>query len=115
MGYFLQINSLIGCPYSLEIETLLQQGNIPNKIIKIDPSDKHLYKNEIINTFPQIFLKKQNSKGQILLGGNNDYKEILNLKKKNLEIQLKYLTNKYPKMSKKTKLRIIELFQNQLN
>ena len=110
MGYYLQINSLIGCPYSLEVETLLQQENLNDKIIKIDPSEKYMYKNKYISTFPQVYLKKDNSQGQILLGGNSHFKEILNLRNKNLDIQLKYLTKNYPNISKKTKLRIIELF-----
>ncbi|ADO67212.1 hypothetical protein crov179 [Cafeteria roenbergensis virus] len=110
MGYYLQVNSLIGCPYSIEVEKILQQENINSKIIKINPSEKHLYKNEQISSFPQIFLKKYNSKGQLLLGGNSDFKEILNLQNKDLNIQIKSLLKKYPVMTHKTKLRLIQLF-----
>jgi len=110
MGYYIQLNSLIGCPYSSESENLLKTNKINFKSIHISPSEKHLYKNDQINTFPQIYLKKYNSKGQLLLGGNSDFKEILNLKNKNLSIQLHALNQKYPRFSKKTKLRIIELF-----
>ena len=110
MGYYIQLNSLIGCPYCIEVENLLKKNNINFKIIHISPTEKHLYKNEEISTFPQLYLKKENSKGQILLGGNSDFKEILNVKNKDLSLQLRILNQKYPKISKKTKLRIIELF-----
>lgn len=110
MNYYLQVNSLIGCPYSIEVENLLEQNNISNEINKINFEQKNIFKTSQINTFPQIFLKKYNSNGSILLGGNSDFQEILNLKSKSLETQLQVLSKKYPKLTKKVKLRIIELF-----
>lgn len=109
MGYFLQINSLIGCPYSIQVEELIKNTNIPHNITKISFEDKNKFKNENIQTFPQIYLKKDNSQGQLLLGGNSDFMEIYNNRKKNLNIQMDILNNKYPDFGKKTKLRIIEL------
>lgn len=109
MNYYLSINSLIGCPYSIEIENLLEKNNIPHEINKITSEQKNLFKNENISTFPQIYFKKYNSNGSILLGGNSDFKEILNLKSKKLDNTLQFLSNKYPNLNKKTKLRIIQL------
>lgn len=110
MNYYLQINSLVGCPYSIEVEKLVEKNNINNEINKITNDQKYLFKNDIINTFPQVFLKKYNSNGSILLGGNSDFKEILNLKSKNIDEQLNFLSNKFPNLNKKTQLRIIQLF-----
>ena len=112
MQYYLSINSLEGCPFSIGVESLLQQHDkIPNEINKISQLEKHRFKNDDISTFPQVYLKKYNSKGSILLGGNSDFKELLEISKiPNLDIQLEKLTKKYPRISKKVKLRIIEIF-----
>lgn len=110
MTYYLLINSLIGCPYSIELENIIKKHKIQTEINKIFPEEKHLYKNNNISTFPQVFFKKYNSKGSILLGGNSDFKQILNINNKSIEEQLNYLNNKYPNISKKVKLRIIQLF-----
>lgn len=110
MGYYLEINSLEGCPYSQEVNALVKSHNINANINRISYNEKHLYKNNIISTFPQVYLKKYNSAGSVLLGGNSDFKEILSMNNKTLDLQLKLLSNKYKNISKKTQLRIIELF-----
>ena len=110
MGYYLEINSLEGCSYSQEVNSLVKNHNINANINIISQNEKHLYKNQQINTFPQVYLKKYNSAGSILLGGNSDFKEILSMNNKTLDLQLKLLSDKYNSISKKTKLRIIELF-----
>jgi glutaredoxin len=110
MAYYLQVNSLIGCPYSIELENIIQTKRIHAEINKVSSDEKHLYKNDEISTFPQVYLKKYNSQGSILLGGNSDIKEILGNNNKTFDEQFKFITKKYPKMSKKAKLRVIELF-----
>ena len=110
MAYYLQVNSLIGCPYSIDLENIIKTKKIHAEINKISSDEKHLYKNELISTFPQVYLKKFNSQGSILLGGNSDIKEILNNNNKTFEEQLQFLNKKYPKISKKAKLRILQLF-----
>jgi len=110
MKYYLVINSLINCPFSIEVENILKTTTIEHKINKITVNEKHLYKNDTINTFPQIFFKKHTSKGSLLLGGNTDFKEIIQLKNKKLQVQIDTLTKKYPLFSKKIILRLIEFF-----
>lgn len=110
MAYYLKVNSLENCPFSLEIEDIFKNKKFHYIIHKIKRSEKELYKNDDIKTFPQIYLEKYNSKGSILLGGNSDIKEIINNNHKSLEDQINILNKKYKHINNKTKLRIIELF-----
>ena len=107
--YYLDVISLEGCPYSMNTEKIMEKNNIRNNLVKVNRSEKESYKNENIRTFPQIYLKKYNSSGSVLLGGNNDLEEIISLRGNNLEVQKKHLEKKYNKISKKIILRIIEL------
>lgn len=107
--YYLDVISLEGCPYSMNTEKIIEKNNIINNLVKVSRSEKENYKNEKIRTFPQIYLKKYNSNGSLLLGGNTDLEEIISLRGNNLEVQKKHLEKKYNKISKKIILRIIEL------
>ena len=112
MKYYLDVISLEGCPYSREVEILLKEHNLTYKLHRVSQEEKQQYKTREINTFPQIYLKNNTSKGKLLLGGNSDLKEILELKGSNFDNQKNYLTRKYPNFSEKVILRIIELFAN---
>jgi len=109
MTYQLKVISLDGCPYSQNTEKLLKEFKIPNNLIRINAMEKEKYKNNLIRTFPQIYLEKNGQ--SILLGGNSDLEEIIDIKKeKDLNKMIQKLGNKYRDLSKKTILRILELF-----
>jgi glutaredoxin len=69
------IYSLIGCPWSLKSEGLLQKYN-PN-IIKVSQSEKNkVKKTNGMNTFPQIFLEDDSNKIS-KIGGYDDTMKLL--------------------------------------
>jgi glutaredoxin len=77
--YYLEIISLEGCPYSEAAEKLVENNKINNKVFKISYNNRENHKNEKISTFPQIYLKKNNSNGRILIGGYDKINEIHSL------------------------------------
>lgn len=110
-NYYIKAILLKGCPYSKNAELLLKKHNVLSDISYINHDEKHKFKTDLINTFPQIYLKKYNSKGNLLLGGFNELNNYINTFK---------LPNKYnesdinnfiykSKWSKKATLRLIEL------
>ena len=106
--YKIQIYSLEGCPYSMKAEELLNKYN-NIEVIKVKRIDKEKIKQKNkMNTFPQIFLVKDNKK--IKIGGCDKITEILELvnNNKNIKTIIKKLNLK--KWKKKQKLRLIELF-----
>ena len=109
-GYFVKAILLDGCPYSQSAHQLLKIHNIPSKIITVNQDNKAIYKTENINTFPQIYLNKYNSKGSLLLGGNDELSDfITNFKghKYSEENVEKYMRKH--NWSKKAILRLIQL------
>jgi glutaredoxin len=110
-NYYLYAIILEGCPYSKKAEELLNSyNNLEKNIITISYSDKEKYKTNEINTFPQIYLKKKNSNGNLLLGGYSDLKDFYNnfYKKTYSENNVSnFINNK--NWSKKAVLRLIEL------
>tara|TARA_B110001469_G_scaffold103311_1_gene101765 strand:- start:8 stop:340 length:333 start_codon:yes stop_codon:yes gene_type:complete len=109
--YLLKLISLINCPYSNAAKEFLDKKNIKYKLINVDQKTKEKYKNKNINTFPQIYLYKNNK--EILLGGYDDIIEVhRNIYKIELNKSIKYLNQKFPNMSRKHILRIIETLNN---
>ena len=107
---YLKIISLESCPFSIADEKLLNEKDIKIELIKVNSSSKEKHKNKHIKTFPQIYFITSKNKN-ILLGGYTDLNEInQNVYKTNLDESIKYLSKKYPKMSRKNKLRLIQLF-----
>jgi glutaredoxin len=109
--YYLYAIILKDCPYSeAAVKLLTNNNNIELKIITQDNKDK--YKTNLIQTFPQIYLKKQNHKGSLLIGGYSDISEIYSkFKNKYLKEDLNnYISDK--SISKRAMLRIIELINN---
>lgn len=108
--YIIKIILLKGCYYSNLAKQLLLNNNLPCKIIEVDYENKNLYKTDKIQTYPQIYLIKKNSIGNLLLGGCNDLEFIIKTFK-NVEYNINNVNNfieKY-KWSKKATLRLIEL------
>ena len=109
--YTIYIYYIDFCIYSENALKILK--NIKHKKILVPPEKKHLYKNKYIDTFPQIYLKKNTSMGSLLIGGYTDLNFIVNEIKKNKDINKlkKKFDNKYNnKWSRKAILRLIELF-----
>lgn len=111
-NYYLQLILLEGCPYSENAYKTVNNYNIKNESIWINDDNKEIYK-EKYPTFPQIYLKKDNSNGSLLLGGNSDLQDFIKLfyKKKYNE---KYINEFMTKnsWSKKATLRMIELINS---
>jgi glutaredoxin len=107
--YYINIYVIKNCGYSEKALKLLK--GIKHKIVNVDYDKKYIYKNDDINTFPQIYLKKNNSKGSLLIGGSDDLEFIINNIKKKIDIDSIYniLKKKYKNWSKKAILRLIEL------
>ena len=110
-NYYLKIISLNNCPYSDKAKIIINENKIPTKIINVDYENKELYKNNNINTYPQIYLNKKGSKSNLLLGGFTDLSESINNFKylnSNLDNYIINFMDKY-KWSKKATLRFIQL------
>lgn len=75
-NYYLQLVILENCSYSNAAKELLQNHKIKTKIISVNYANKDNYKTEEINTFPQIYLKKNNNNGSLLIGGYTDLKKL---------------------------------------
>ncbi len=110
--YVVKVISLENCPYSIAAIDLLKNEKINTKIINVTVDNKETFKNKEIKTFPQIYLTRNNREGQLLIGGYTDIKEIVDVINKNnsLDKLINFLTKKYPKWSRKAKLRLIKLF-----
>lgn len=114
MQYYLDIVYLEGCPHSKAARNLVESNNIKHNLITVSHYDKDKYKTSLISTFPQIYLKKNNNKGSLLLGGNSDLQQIHNIIKNNKDPKetrinlIKYNKN----INNKLSLRILELFEN---
>lgn len=108
--YYLKIITLEKCQYSDKVIELLDINKIEYKNKKINNINKNIYKNSLIDTFPQIYLKKNNTKGSLLLGGYSDLIYCLNLFKDNDNDNdnKKIFIDKY-KWSDKATTRLIEL------
>jgi glutaredoxin len=76
-NYYIKAIILKNCPHSIKAVNLLQSHKIESNIEYIDSIEKEMYKNNNINTFPQIYLKKYNSKGNLLLGGFDNLNDFI--------------------------------------
>ena len=105
----MKIISLINCPYSMAAEEYFK--HIKNKeIITISRENKEEYKNDKIQTFPQVYLF--NDETNMLLGGFEDSKEIYDniTSTDNIDVIMNFLNDKFPNHTRKQNLRIIEFF-----
>ena len=108
--YNIELIVLKECPFCIAAQELLKNRNIKYKIIIVNQNNKDKYKNDEIQTFPQIYLIKKNSNGKLLLGGYTDLKRALEiLEHKNLDKTIKDFQKYYPNWSKKAILRLAEI------
>lgn len=112
--YYLQLISLKGCPYSKAAESLLKNNNIKHEITSVSNDEKDKFKTNKIRTFPQIYLKKQNSTGSVLIGGYDTIKKYYDQanSSKNLDKLKKEIKSNSEYISDKSVLRLIELLVN---
>jgi glutaredoxin len=109
-NYYIYAVILKDCPYSNAAYELLNSFNkIKTEFSIIDKTEKDNYKTSEIYTFPQIYLKRYNTTGNKLIGGYNDFKEIVDTFNGKLDKTFlnKFIKNKL--WNKKTLLRLIEL------
>jgi glutaredoxin len=113
--YFIKALLLEGCSYSIATHELIKNHQIPADITWIEQANKENYKNELINTFPQIYLKKINNNGNLLLGGYTELEYFIStfLGQKISETNINNWIEK-TKWSKKSTLRLIQLV-NKIN
>jgi hypothetical protein len=108
--YYLFIVVLENCPFSENVVKLCKRYNINFKSLKITLNEKENYKTDEINTFPQIYLKKNNTKDSLLLGGFSDFNHFINtFHKKYDQKDLINFQKKYSLWNKKSILRLIEI------
>jgi glutaredoxin len=112
-NYFIKAILLEGCSYSNAAYKLIKEHNIKSDIGWINQQNKENHKNEQIETFPQIYLKKYNNNGNLLLGGYNDFQEFIStfFKQKLSDEKINNWIVK-TKWSKKAILRLIQLINN---
>ncbi len=113
--YFIKAILLEDCSYSNAAYQLIQTHQIPTDITWINQSNKENYKKDQINTFPQIYLKKINSNGNLLLGGYQELEHFINTfyGQKLIETNINKWMEK-TSWSKKSTLRLIQLI-NKIN
>ena len=113
--YYIKAILLEGCSYSSAAFKLIESHQLPVDITWVEQANKENYKNEQISTFPQIYLKKYNSNGNLLLGGYQEFSNFIS-NFMNQKISDSNLNNfmETSKWSKKSTLRLIQLI-NKIN
>lgn len=108
--YYIKAVILEKCSYSDAALLLLKKHNIKHNIITINNNNMNKYTTNKIDTFPQLYLKKQNENGNLLLGGYDDLNKFIDTfkNKKYSEDNVKKFMKEYD-WSKKACLRLIEL------
>jgi glutaredoxin len=109
-NYYIKAIMLENCPYSVDADKILKTNNLQHETVWINNMNKETYITDMIQTFPQIYLKKYNSNQHLLLGGRDDlalFMSTFYLQKIN-ETDIQNFMQKY-KWSKKATLRLIQL------
>jgi len=109
--YYLFIVVLENCGYSKAAIELLDNYKIKYKSIIIKQEEKSKYITNEINTFPQVYLKKNKTNDSLLLGGYSNLNEFVQLFKNHKydEKKINDFIKKYPFWNKKSILRLIEI------
>jgi len=113
-NYYINAILLIGCPYSDRAQVLLGDNHFKKEITRISFQDKDKFKMENYNTYPQIFLKKENKMESLFIGGCDELESCIEIIKnpnnRDINGDIKIILNKYNiKWSKKARLRLIQL------
>jgi len=109
--YYLYCVILNNCPYSQAAYELLNSyKNIKKDFTFIERSEMENYKTDLINTFPQIYLKRYNTNGTKLIGGYTEFKNIIDTFKNKIDKEsIKNFIKNNSSWNKKSLLRLIEL------
>ena len=109
--YYLFVVTLDNCPWSKAAIDLLNSFKIKYKHLKVNQNNKEKYKTSEINTFPQIYLKKNSSNDSLLLGGYNNLKDFIDtfINQKYDDNKINLFQQKYHMWHKKPILRLIEI------
>jgi len=107
--YYLYIITLEKCPYSIAAINLLNSLKIKYKQLKVNQKNKEKYKTKEIDTFPQIYLVKDEKK--LLLGGYSNLKEFIDIfiNQEYNEKNILEFHNNYKLWNKKSILRLLEI------
>lgn len=113
-NYYLHLVVLNNCPYGNEALKLIKKHEISFKSINVEHHEKHKFVTDKITTFPQIYLKKNDSKKSLLLGGYDDLKHFMhNFHNKQYDAnKVAEYQSKKSDWSEKAILRFIELINN---
>ena len=114
-NYYLHSVILKDCSYSKAAYKLLKKHQDVRTIFTfVNHYNKENYKNNDINTFPQIYLKKNNRTGSLLIGGYDDLKILFDLfyKKKYSNDNIDEVINNNKNWTKKSLLRFIQLINS---
>jgi hypothetical protein len=108
--YYIKAILLDNCSYSSAAHDLLKIHKIPNEIVNLTSRDMNIYSNDMISTYPQLYLKKYNTNGNLLLGGYEDLKNSIDMFKgmKLSDENINKFMNRY-KWSRKATLRFIQV------
>jgi len=79
MNNYLYIISLRYCPFCINTRRLLEENNIKHHDNIIKDEEKFKYKTQEISTFPQIYYVKNKLEKKVLIGGNSDLEDIIDL------------------------------------
>ena len=111
--YYFDIILLEGCSSSSDAYNLLVNNQINHKKVIVNNNNKHLYKSKDIDTYPQIYLKKYNHNGNVLIGGYDNLSNLFKLfhGKELNDKHISNVMNEY-NISKKASLRIFELINS---
>jgi hypothetical protein len=109
--YYINAIILNNCGYSKAAKELLDKyPNIKKQYVFVNYEEKDKYKTDLIQTFPQIYLKKENTMNSLLLGGYTELQNFINtFYDKYSENDINKFMEINPRWSKKGTLRLIEL------
>jgi len=113
-NYYLQAVILENCPYSNAATKLLKNNQSNTHFTIINNTNKDNYKTKDIDTFPQIYLKRYNKNGSLLIGGYTNLEELFNLfyKKNYSNENITNFIDNNNKWSRKPLLRFINLINS---
>jgi glutaredoxin len=108
--YYIKAILLDNCSYSSAARDLLTHHKIANEIVNITSRDMNIYSTNDISTYPQLYLKKHNTNGNLLIGGYEDLKNSIDMFKgmKLSDENINKFMNKH-KWSRKATLRFIQV------
>ena len=116
MNNYLYIISLRYCPFCINTRRLLEENNIKHHDNIIKDEEKFKYKTQEISTFPQIYYVKNKLEKKVLIGGNSDLEDIIDLNNniktdtnKQMDQLITNFLSTHPKIKKKILLKVLYL------